>query len=152
MRLQPRVVEQSSSRRYPTKREIKFRIFDGSSMEYNVMAGTFGVFYVNPSNRGLDEKDTASISNYNTKYPEGIDIMQFTGLKDINGKDIYEGDVIKCKVKYKRLIGAVEFYRTSFAVSGVKQYKDKQVYLDDALMSSLLVLGNIYESPELLNN
>jgi hypothetical protein len=65
---------------------------------------------------------------------------------------VYYNSFFKYSYKYKRLIGAVEFYRTSFVVSGVKQYKDKQVYLDDTLMSSLLVLGNIYENPELLNN
>lgn len=124
-------------------REIKFRIFDGSKMEYNIMAGIFGAFYVNPTNLGWDEKDTASISPYNTKYPEAIDVMQFTGLKDITGKDIYEGDIIHwhgVNLEVKFIVDGWFAEDIDEAITEVGQEWE----------SSCSIIGNIYENPELL--
>jgi hypothetical protein len=69
-------------------REIKFRVWTGHIMEYNVMTGKFGTFFVNPSNNGLHPTDLASLNPNNTKYPEGIALMQYTGVKDASGKTI----------------------------------------------------------------
>lgn len=118
-------------------REIKFRVWTGMAMEYNVLAGKLGVFYV----QGLDPKDTASLSQFNTIYSESTPVMQFTGIKDRKNKEIYEGDILICEGRTEK--PAVEFYRGCFFVIG-----NPSCDWDEDLIE---VIGNIYEHPHLLN-
>ena len=78
-------------------REIKFRIWNGTEMVYDVTVGKFGAFYVNPGDKGngLDPNDSASLTPFTTKYSDDTNVMQSTGIKDRNGKDVYEGDLVK---------------------------------------------------------
>lgn len=75
-------------------------------------------------------------------------IMQFTGLKDKNGKEIYEGDIIATKqrdVKFEVVMGWSDDYGTwgwCFKSRGKQWAADKAKGLE--------VIGNIYENPELL--
>ena len=61
-------------------REIKFRTWDGKKMMSELPA------YLEPH----DVNETISSMN-----SEGIVLMQYTGLKDKNGKEIYEGDIVE---------------------------------------------------------
>lgn len=131
-------------------RKIKFRAWTGTKMEYNVMVGFLGAFYV----EGIDPKDSACMSQFNTLYGSQVPVMQFTGLKDKNGKEIYEGDVIGHKA-----VGVVEFnpyfgfrLRWDGATRRVRREEtnDGMPANLGSVGSPWEVIGNIYENPELI--
>jgi uncharacterized phage protein (TIGR01671 family) len=74
-------------------------------------------------------------------------VMQFTGLLDKNGKEIYEGDIVRDELLKEKPIHEVVFEKGIFRVKGVPN----EVWLS-AVPSSFEVLGNIYENPELLKS
>ncbi|ECX6968599.1 hypothetical protein F6523_13495 [Listeria monocytogenes] len=80
-------------------------------------------------------------------------LMQYTGLKDKNGKKIFEGDIVRNINGEYSYIGIVNKDRYTFYIKGVAP-KDNYDFADvsDTVTgkSSLIVIGNIHENPELL--
>lgn len=109
-------------------RVIKFRAWDNSTKK---------MYY----NSGL------TVHNNNVIHMDG-EIMQFTGLLDKNGKEIYEGDIIKLHdhpTSIEDCTTSVVFNHGSFVA------KYNGILLSDYGTAWTEVIGNIYETPELLS-
>jgi len=96
--------------------------------------------------------DVESVGDYDSRYfKDGYVLMQYTGLKDKNGKEIYEGDIVVLDKKLLenngRLITGTEvvFSDGKFAL---KNFWDisRQLIKD----YNYEIIGNIYENPNLI--
>jgi uncharacterized phage protein (TIGR01671 family) len=128
-------------------REIKFRAFVGGKIFYNIAVDNKGkAMYFDSADGPLSGSfDTPGWIDFDY---DGI-VMQFTGLRDNNGKEIYEGDIVKGNThRAGRIIRAkVVWHYDKWAaislISGV-------YFCDGPFWDQLAVIGNAYENPELL--
>lgn len=82
---------------------------------------------------------------------KNIELMQYTGLKDKNGKEIYEGDILKDG--YDRIL-LVEWYKHGFSFKAVTETnflraRDISQWFENGEKLPKII-GNIYENPGLL--
>ena len=71
-------------------------------------------------------------------------VMQFTGLHDKNGKEIYEGDIV---TTYGQNPDTIIFASGCFYLENAMQFYEATYWGDE-----LEIIGNIYENPELLKS
>ena len=131
-------------------REIKFRAWDGELM-YSVAEL---VFDMGPN---LDGK---GIRFYGPGVGEGrVDgentiLMQYTGLKDKNGKEIYEGDILRIKNDHldETVVFKVEWGGEDYPAFYLPGYETEMNSFSELYYGEdeFKVIGNIYENPELL--
>lgn len=100
--------------------------------------------------------------NESTWNLEDVVLLQYTGLKDKNGREIYEGDIdcedngFKSIVCYLKRYGAycfvpVELYKYEDYEEQVNYHYGTDCYFDNARPSKYSnIIGNIYENPELI--
>ncbi len=118
------------------QREIKFRAWDIVTMKM----ATGVVIHEN------------GMAFTNDGQGDEVILMQYTGLKDKNGKEIYEGDVVELHGT-RRL--EVHFFGGAFGWTGMMGVDDFIPFSRDRirlekLLSWTQVIGNIHENPELL--
>ena len=119
----------------------KFRAWFDSEM-YDKPVVYDGEFY-------LDWREFENGETYN-----GAVLMQSTGLKDKNGKEIFEGDIVKYKAGCNTFTEEVA-YDKNFSGFGVRDANANIIFTfgelaEDIDIHSLEVIGSIYENPELL--
>ncbi len=79
---------------------------------------------------------------------EVIDLMQYTGLKDKNGKEVYEGDILDDDSKNPFKIN--EMQDAQFTWKMLKE-NVSGIFPSDCEYEECKIIGNIYENPELLS-
>ena len=134
-------------------REIKFRAWYNNGMYYNVLVGGFPCSVPSAFVGDCENEEWRHLGS-SSSGEDSAKLMQFTGLKDKNGKEIYEGDIVLSKYfdnridKYVKRKAKVMFERGCFLV--------KNGYWTPLLTNiigdtwALEIIGNIYENPELL--
>jgi len=75
-------------------------------------------------------------------------LMQYTGLRDKNGKEIFEGDIVRIEA-FSDTPHRIVFDRGAFCVVGKTGMDADIKYAEDDRGE---IIGNVYENPELLNN
>ncbi len=134
------------------KREIKFRAWDNDNESFSY----FDFADLRKLCEELDSFESYFSSNYFNEVDEETGnplLMQFTCLTDKNGKEIYEGDVVKwsvwklgshCEKLSTKKINAVGWSdkKSKFFIGS--ELWDLGTYCD------IEIIGNIYETPELL--
>ena len=101
---------------------------------------------------GLEELELndSVMNDYITAYPDEIELMQSTGLKDKNGKEIFEGDI----VDYKGREAVIKWHGSyaSFIYRFVDGLQERFSEWDPLFLAyyNFESLANIYENPELL--
>lgn len=127
-------------------REIKFRAW----IKFLQRIATVTEFYPTTQSMLTDGYDYAIAF-------DDAHLMQYTGLKDKNGVEIYECDVVKFKSDWDTHICTVLFYGGAFRFGreingslGINNDSPLYCFLDGSGCDGYEVIGNIHQNPELL--
>ena len=158
-------------------RQIKFRVWDVEQNKFLSSYADKGIEFYHEQGKDWHEKQVRDIvpvswflQDHNNNLENYI-VTQYTGLNDKNGKEIYEGDIVKINRCYTRPFvnekqqidykfiddGEIEVGQVLWGWNSQKylviyehiRYDDIEDF--DKSSHSVEVIGNILENPELLN-
>ena len=135
-------------------REIKFRAWDISNKKMLIQKEKYNDFEDLTNFLQFEVWDLLDCD----EDKKNIILMQFTGLKDKNGKEIYEGDIVEIKEEtHKRLQGFKgQKYKVIFNEGSFEIKREINIGIEQNNLGTvnsyicLEIIGNIYENPELL--
>lgn len=125
-------------------REIKIRAW---LKEEKKMVIVETIDFSEKSIQYLEKNEIMDAYLLRTKFLEDVELMQYTGVKDKNGKEIYEGDIYHVGDKNIRYL--VVWFDSGFEG---KQLRSTSYAGLKSWAKDTEILGNIYENPELLEN
>ena len=116
-------------------REIKFRAWDKENEKMMKVSS------LHLENKEISVKENGTFHLFRMQ-----DLMQYTGLKDKNGKEIYEGDIVVLNNIENDNMCIVRYEHSSYRLEGWSLRED----LSNVEDRFLEVVGNIYENKNLL--
>lgn len=125
-------------------REIKFKIWDKKNKKWHIQYPSIGSFF------NIYKDGTLSRNSEDDDYI----LVEYTGLKDKNGNEIYEGDIVRMRGliagHFEPMVGYVYYESPSFVVIATEPrgVRGKGRILSEGNLNE--IIGNIYEDPELL--
>ena len=138
-------------------REVKFRIFSRTFTE-DKMFYDVGCEWENDGLWWFCNNKTRLFQLGSTRF----NLMQYTGIKDKNGKEIYEGDILQIPALHSDQPESNPYDIVQIIIrNGCTMWKDistgkeELIYLwlgDSDTDEDSTIIGNIYENPELINS
>ena len=123
-------------------REIKFRVWDNIKKLYLKEEKNEILLLSNDENTPVFKLNLSN-NIYDFFEKETVEIEFFTGLKDKNDNEIYEGDIVKWE---NRENDVFNYAKVFFEDGAFRLYN---VYFELNKYENLEVVGNIYENPEI---
>lgn len=147
-------------------REIKFRAWDKKKKQM-LVAGQFSITSFGTTFKTNTDGEQELLPD--------LEVLSYTNLKDKNGKEIYEGDIVKGAMQIPQLLtwqndensnitmaGEVFYDHSGFSLKAVQSMCDPErdgmvnyfdfISDDGATFEHMEIIGNIYENPELITN
>lgn len=127
------------------EREIKFRAWDRQSNRMFKSVAILGILEKFVTMFSRDCFHNSHEWGCQDDFAYDFELMQFTGLKDKNGKEIYEGDIVKWWDEYGD--GRFVWFKEIVKYDGGAFYPLCIMPSDE-----FEVIGNVFENPELIKN
>ena len=150
-------------------REIKFRVWDKKTKKMRQLVNiVFNAgFGVEPNDNTIKliwvkGKDIIEDKDIQIQREDNFELMQYTGLHDESGKEIYEGDIVRFKHRDITIMAPVKYGEWQESKCDEYDCPHYGYYIDykwdnycentgfDLYEKIVEVVGNIYENPELL--
>jgi hypothetical protein len=127
-------------------REIKFRAWDGTTMHYNIDCIKKCPAGIRVFKQSIDKRGPRLIhQEIGNVLDNPAVLMQYTGLYDKNGKEIYEGDIVKLVNKDGiKHITEIKWHNGRYVTD------TWMMFADTLVLHKCEVIGNIYENSELI--
>ena len=132
-------------------KEIKFKYIWSNPAKTNFISEIFTLDEIEAGNQFTVLENEPLLKDYKL-----IAMVQFTGLLDKNGKEIYEGDLLQYDGYNFKLINKEKIYQIKYDDNLAQYYSYNlensfETFLVVRAWKESKIIGNIYKNPELIN-